>query len=476
MIKVKIAESKYTLEITHIIKLFYEYNEVELNSFDYDYNIDIDGKVTIFDKQNCKIYDYCFDDRFSYMDNIKKGVFLFFEGITKISPPWGTLTGIRPTKRVIELLKEGLNEDSIVNELMVRFCCSIGKAKLAIEVAKTEISIVNTEKNVIGLYLGMPFCPTRCLYCSFASNPIKTCEKLVKPYLEALSKEISMISKYINDKKLKIETVYFGGGTPTAVNNEEFEMILNDVYTNFIKDKNVKEFTVECGRPDSITEEKLMTMKRYDVSRISINPQSMNEKTLKTIGRHHTIEEVKKKFHLARKLGFTNINMDLIIGLPNEGVDEVKTTCAELFELKPDSVTVHGLAIKRGSRLQEDLINDKKYSVAKNSNIITMYNEVENLANKLNMRPYYMYKQKNMVGNLENVGYATDNNLCIYNIQMIEEKQTIIALGADGISKVVFHEENRHERFANLKDVLEYTKRIDELLDKKKAFLDTLYK
>ncbi len=276
----------------------------------------------------------------------------------------------------------------------------------------------------------MPFCPTRCLYCSFAANPIAGCKKDVEPYLEALSKEISAISDYVSKKGLKIETVYFGGGTPTSVNNEQFEVLMKHIYDSFVNNKGVKEFTVECGRPDSITEEKLKTMKRYEVSRISINPQSMNDKTLKSIGRGHLTEDVVDKFNLARSLDFDNINMDIIIGLPNEDISEVSKTCSMIKELNPDSLTIHGMSIKRASRLHENLVLHNTITIAEQKkNLNKMYEMSKVLGRELNMHPYYMYRQKkNMVGNMENVGYSKDNKECIYNIQMIEDKQTIIAL------------------------------------------------
>ena len=350
------------------------------------------------------------------------------------------------------------------------------KAKLCIDVAKFEEKFVNKDRNKIAIYIGMAFCPTRCLYCSFASNPISGNKKLVRPYLDALSKEISKIKEYVDYKNLEIETVYFGGGTPTSVSNEEFEEIMNKVYNSFVKDKNIVEFTVECGRPDSITEEKLKIMKKYEVSRISINPQTMNDETLKLIGRNHSSEDVKEKFNMARALGFKDINMDMIIGLPGEGLENAKITAEEIKNLKPDSLTVHGLSLKRGSRLYENFILKKGLGIKSQDEISKMYEESKELAKDLGLIPYYMYRQKNMVGNMENLGYAKEGKECIYNMQMIEDKQIIIALGADAVSKVVFLEENRIERFPNVKDVREYINRIDEMIEGKINLLDTLYK
>ncbi|NSA45993.1 coproporphyrinogen dehydrogenase HemZ [Clostridium beijerinckii] len=298
---------------------------------------------------------------------------------------------------------------------------------------------------------------------------------MVTPYIEALIKEIKGMSSYVKERKLNIESVYFGGGTPTSVSDEEFNTIMKEIYNCFIKDDNIKEFTVECGRPDTLTRNKLQTMKEYGVDRISINPQTMNDKTLNLIGRTHSSADIKEKFKMARELGFDDINMDIIIGLPGETHGDVIHTKNELIKLKPDSITVHGLALKRGSRMYEEFILKKGIQITSQDEIIKMYEESRNLAENLGISPYYMYRQKNMVGNMENLGYAKEGKECIYNIQMIEEKQTVIALGAAAVSKVIFLEEDRLERFPNLKDLHEYVSRIDEMIEKKKALLDTLY-
>jgi oxygen-independent coproporphyrinogen-3 oxidase len=247
------------------------------------------------------------------------------------------------------------------------------------------------------------------------------------------------------------------------------------IYSCLISEKNIKEFTVECGRPDSITENKLKSMKEFKVDRISINPQTMNDDTLKKIGRNHTAEDVRDKYNMARKLGFQNINMDIIVGLNGEDLTHIEKTCESLFDLSPDSITVHGLSIKRASRLHESILNNKVVDSLSQDEINKMYERTAELAHNLDMKPYYMYRQKNMFGNMENVGYAKPSKEGIYNIQMIEEKQTIIAAGADAVSKVVFPDENRIERFANVKDVKEYINRIDEMINKKIKLLDSLY-
>lgn len=474
MVRIKINNEKFRYDIYHVVSLFFDYNEVEIVDEQDDFFIEVlDNSLKI---SSCDdLYQYEFEKDLKQSENIKKGIFTYFTKRTKIHIPWGTLVGIRPTKRVLSLMEKGYNEKRIIEYFKKHNCTSEEKVQLCLDVAKIEKNFVNREKKNISVYIGMPFCPTRCLYCSFTSNPISGCKKIVQPYLEALSKEIEFFSNYINEKNLIIECVYFGGGTPTSINDIQFEEIMGKLYNAFIKGKAVKEFTVECGRPDSITTHKLKTMKSYGVDRISINPQSMNNSTLRTIGRNHTVEDIIEKFNLARSLSFKNINMDLIIGLPNEGENEVVNTCNLLKKLSPESITVHGMSIKRSSRLHEDIVNKVNFTLPSVSELQNMYKEVSKCAEELNMVPYYMYRQKNMVNNMENVGYSLKAKECIYNIQMIEEKQSIIALGADAVSRAVFLDENRHERFPNLKDVREYIKRINEILEKKKNFFNTVF-
>lgn len=470
-IKIKLNNMKYRYDVYQMFNIYFPLDEIKfLDDGDYIVNI-LDGKIEF------KYGEYYNESKIleNIKEDIKKLVFSSLKELTKEEYPWGILVGIRPSKIALKYLEEGKTEEEIIKIFEIKHLASKKKAKLCIEIAKTEEKFVNKESNSIAIYIGMAFCPTRCFYCSFAANPIVGNKKLVNPYLQALIKEISAMKKYVNDRKLNIESVYFGGGTPTAVNNEEFEAVMKEVYEAFVKDKNLKEFTVECGRPDSITSEKLQTMKTYDVTRISINPQTMNDDTLKMIGRGHTSAQVIEKFNLSRSMGFNDINMDMIIGLPGEGIKEVLHTKNEILKLKPDSLTVHGLSLKRASILYENFILKKGIQVKKQEELAQMYEESRILAQELGLHPYYMYRQKNMVGNMENLGYSRKGAECIYNIEMIEDKQTIIALGADAVSKVVFLNENRIERFANIKDIKEYCNRIDEMIQGKINLLDSLY-
>jgi coproporphyrinogen dehydrogenase HemZ len=475
MIKVKLNNAEFNYDVFQIINLFFSFSDIKFVEEDYAYNIYVkEDEVEMY--SSTLDFKYRINKSNKLKDEVKKAVFLWFLKSTGKELPWGTLIGIRPSKKALELLQKGTSEDSIIAQFKEEHLTREDKARLCIDVAKFEKNIVNTDKDKISIYIGMPFCPTRCVYCSFTSSPIGSCKGIVEPYLVALAREIKSISEYVTKKNLNIECVYFGGGTPTSVNNEQFEFIMKCVYESFIKDGKVKEFTVECGRPDSITYEKLSTMKKYGVHRISINPQTMNDDTLKLIGRNHSVASVHNTFQMARELGFHNINMDLIVGLPGEKISHMIKTCGEILKIKPDSITIHGMSIKRGSKLHENMLNNLKFEIPAQEELNKMYQRTVDLAKNLHMKPYYMYRQKNMVGSMENVGYATAFCEGIYNIQMIEEKQTIIALGADAVCKVVFLEENRHERFANLKDVKGYIERIDEMIEKKIALLDTLYR
>ena len=470
-IKIKLNDMKYRYDVYQMFNIYFPLDEIKfLDDGDYIVNI-LDNKVEFINS------DYYKETEISenIKEDIKRLVFSSLKDITEEEYPWGILVGIRPSKIALKYLEEGKTEEEIIEIFKKKHLASEEKAKLCIEIAKTEVSFVNNDSKNIAIYIGMAFCPTRCFYCSFAANPIMGNKKLVNPYLEALIYEIREMKKYVDERNLNIETVYFGGGTPTAVNNEEFELIMQEAYNAFVKGKGIKEFTVECGRPDSITKEKLETMKKFNVTRISINPQTMNDETLKMIGRGHNSKDVIEKFNLARSMGFNDINMDMIIGLPGEGIKEVLHTKEEILKLHPDSLTVHGLSLKRASILYENFILKKGIQVKKQAELADMYEESRILAKKLGLHPYYMYRQKNMVGNMENLGYSRKGAECIYNIQMIEDKQTIIALGADAVSKVVFLEEGRIERFANIKDVREYCNRIEEMVEGKKKLLDTLY-
>ena len=384
--------------------------------------------------------------------------------------PWGILTGIRPLKIVHDLMDKGHNKDSIEAFMRNNHLVSMEKAQLAVEIASRERSFLYPlDSKKVSIYIGIPFCPTRCHYCSFTSNSLKTCGGLVEDYLSALILEMEQTHTFMTKYKLKVQTIYIGGGTPTSINEEQLDKLLSRAIELF--GGSLEEFTCEAGRPDTITEGKLRVLKQRGVTRISINPQTMNDETLEKIGRAHSSEETIKSFELARKLGFDNINMDIILGLPGEGIKHLEKTLKAIEKLQPESLTVHTMAIKRAS-----IINEEMDNFAKQGNTVEMMKLAAEFARMQNLHPYYLYRQKHMVENLENIGYCKPGYECIFNIQTIEEKQTNIAFGADAITKTVFVGENRIERQGNIKDIRLYIARIGEQISKKVQLLEELYK
>ena len=407
------------------------------------------------------------DDRPSTKCKLKHLIYSVLCQYTGKVLPWGSLTGIRPTKIAYGLLEEGKAEKEVLSYMEKVYDCSREKAELSIGIANRERKLLSAlhYENGYSLYLGIPFCPTTCLYCSFTSYPIGLWKKRVEEYLSAMEKEMDYVSESFKDKIL--DTVYIGGGTPTTLEPNELRRLLSYLKNKF-DFSTVQEFTVEAGRADSITKEKLEVLKEFGVTRISVNPQTMKDETLKIIGRRHTVEQVKDAFKLAKEVGFPNINMDLILGLPGETKEDVAHTMEEVKKLAPDSLTVHSLAIKRASKLNQWI---------EEHGIETLRNTEETMeiaaagAMDLGMKPYYLYRQKNMSGNLENVGYATEGNFGIYNILIMEEKQTIVAIGAGTISKRVYPD-GRIERCDNVKDVALYIEKIDEMIDRKRKLYE----
>ena len=386
--------------------------------------------------------------------------------------PWGYLTGVRPSKIAYTLLEKGADREQILKEFTKKHLVSEKKAQLALQVAQTEKSILEKMdyKNGYSLYIGIPFCPTTCLYCSFTSYSLAAYQSKVQPYLEALLKEMKYVSEAMRGRRL--DTVYFGGGTPTTLSAGQLDMLLTELERQFDLSA-CRELTVEVGRPDSITYEKLCVLKAHHVDRISINPQTMNQQTLDLIGRRHTVEQIEEAFALAGKAGLDNINMDMILGLPGENKEMVQHTLEKIKALAPESLTVHSLAIKRAAALN---IWREKYLDLQMDNSDEIVSMAADYAHQMGHQPYYMYRQKNMAGNFENVGYSKPGLECIYNILIMEEKQTIIAMGAGASTKIVFQNETeggqagRIERIENVKDVTNYIQRIDEMIERKRKF------
>lgn len=403
-----------------------------------------------------------------YRNLLLKGLYSVLSRMTNTELPWGVLTGVRPTKLIFDRIDRA--EAGHLEFMREQYRCSPKKAALATRVAALEYRLLREidYKNGYSLYIGIPFCPSICNYCSFGSHPIGKFENLVEPYIDALIKEIEFSVCMFPDKKL--ETIYFGGGTPTAVSAEQLRRVIRCVKSCFDM-THVAEFTVEAGRPDSITREKLEMLKEEGITRISINPQSMVERTLETIGRKHTPEQICEAFALARELGFDNINMDLIAGLTGEDEKDFAYTLKQIEKLDPDSITVHTLAKKRAARLTTE---SELYEGMESQNVSSMLELSRAYMEEHGYEPYYLYRQKNMIDNLENVGYAKPGHEGLYNILIMEEVQTIVACGAGASSKINFTDEHgisKLIRGENVRDVRNYIERIDEMLERKRELL-----
>ena len=399
-------------------------------------------------------------------DKFKSYLYDRLSQMTGKTLPWGYLTGVRPSKIAYVMLEDGEDEQTIKKHFMDKHKASEKKASLAINVAKKEMDILNKidYKNGYSLYIGIPFCPSICLYCSFSSYALDAYKNYVDDYLDALIKEMTFVARAMKGRRL--DTVYFGGGTPTTLGAAQIDRLITALKELFDID-GCHEFTVEAGRPDSITRDKLKVLKAHNVGRISINPQTMNQQTLDLIGRKHTVEQIKNVYAMAREEGFNNINMDIITGLPGESLSYVHETLDEIFKLRPESLTVHSLAIKRAAHLNIEM---EKYQGMVKGSTNEMLRLVDEYASNMGMEAYYMYRQKNIPGNLENIGYCVPDKECLYNILIMEEKQDIISCGAGASSKYVF-EQGRIERTENVKNLDHYINRIDEMIDRKRKYL-----
>lgn len=409
-----------------------------------------------------------FSERKLFRDEVKRATYRLLLAETKKPLPWGTLTGVRPVKQVLEKLEAGVSAKEIDQFLQDEYYVSEEKRKLSLLVAKKEKELLEKidYKNSYSLYVGIPFCPTTCLYCSFTSYPLERFGKQTGAYVEALKREIAASADLLAQKRLA--TVYFGGGTPTALSAEELREVIRTL-KEYFPVETAEEWTVEAGRPDSITREKLQMLYEEGVGRISVNPQTMNQKTLDVIGRRHTTEQIREAYRLAREIGFTNINMDLIIGLTGENAADVEETLRQIGEMSPDSVTVHTLALKRAARLN---IERDQYRDMGAVDVSKMLDASVKFAGENGYLPYYLYRQKNMEENLENVGYAREGKEGLYNILIMEEKHSILALGAGGSTKLVLSGGERIERSENVKSLKDYLERTDEMIARKRAFFE----
>ncbi len=439
-----------------------------------------------FSDSNPRIYrNPGLPDRRMYRNHLHRALYRVLSELTGVHLPWGTLTGVRPTKQAMEMARVGYDKEAIVKYFEEEYLASAEKGQLAVKVTENESKLLAgiDFDDTYSLYVGVPFCPSICLYCSFSSYPLKQYEKMVEPYVEALLTEIRETCKLFTGKKLI--SIYFGGGTPTTLSADQLTRVMRCVKECFDLTY-LREWTVEAGRPDSITEDKLRALQAEGIDRISVNPQSMQQKTLDLVGRRHTVDDVVKAFKLARKCGFTNINMDLIAGLNGETPADFTDTLEQLKALDPDSITVHTLAVKRAARLNRDMAEYRDSMASETAGMTAAaarYMEAEGY------EPYYLYRQKNMSDNLENVGYARPGKEGLYNVLIMEECHTIAACGAGASSKLVRNDEafgcgflneaedgellvRKIERCENVKSVKDYIERTEEMIERKRKLFE----
>lgn len=402
-----------------------------------------------------------YQDKKASRNQIKAGAYRLLSRYTGKELPWGSMTGVRPTKFATARVEAGWTDEAIIREYEDIYLTTRQKGEICCRVARREQELLSPfhYEEEYCLYVGIPFCLSRCLYCSFPAYPIAQYQNRVEDYLAALCKELAYVAEAYEKKRLV--AIYMGGGTPTSLSAEQLGRLIGYIYQVF-DTVYVREFTIEAGRPDSLNEEKFRMMKELPITRISINPQTMNDETLRFIGRAHTSQMTVETYQLARACGMDNINMDMIVGLPNETLSMIQYTLDCIRELDPDSLTVHSLALKRSAELN---IQMQKYQDSITGSTDAMLQAADRTARELNMNPYYLYRQKNIPGNLENVGYAKTGKECLYNILIMEEKMDIIAVGAGTSTKMVYPDSIG--RIENVKNVDEYIARVDEMIQRK---------
>ncbi|MBT2653774.1 coproporphyrinogen III oxidase [Bacillus sp. ISL-18] len=489
-----IEDERFNRQLQLIANLFFEESEVFMGiQSDEDVHIkfslqvqdlitveaelkDQNGKVLFTNYQKKMIISDTEKEQFKQIKNAVAHVYLtLLQDWTGIIQKWGILTGVRPTKLLHRKVQEGIPQEEAHQQLKEDYLISDEKIELMQHIVDRQLAVVpdlySLQKEV-SIYIGIPFCPTKCAYCTFPAYAINGRQGSVDSFLGGLHYEMQKVGVWLKEKGVRITTVYYGGGTPTSITAEEMDMLYEEMYTSFPDVEHIREITVEAGRPDTITPEKLEVLKKWNIDRISINPQSYTQETLKAIGRHHTVTETIEKYHLARQMGMNNINMDLIIGLPGEGLDEFTHSLTETEKLMPESLTVHTLSFKRASEMTK---NKDKYKVAPRQEVEKMMELAENWTKAHSYVPYYLYRQKNILGNLENVGYSFPNQESIYNIMIMEEQQTIIGLGCGAASKFINPVTGKITHFANPKDPKSYNDNFEKYTQDKLTILEELF-
>lgn len=431
---------------------------------------EVSDKITIsvnigsFNKSETAVKKLTDDDNELVSAQLLYKLLCDFTGLTQ---PWGILTGVRPVKLLRRLAEES-SEEQAVKKFEKDFFVSNEKIALSRETEHNERKILELSKpESFSLYVGIPFCPSRCSYCSFVMASIERAEKLIEPYTKLLCEEIKRTAEIANKLGLRLETVYFGGGTPTTLSAEQLDTVLGTVNKSFDM-STCREFTVEAGRPDTIDIAKLFALKENKVDRISINPQTVSDEVLKTIGRKHTAQQFFDAFELARKCGFDNINTDLIAGLPTDTPESFKNSLDSIVRLNAECITVHTLCMKRASRLTTEGVT-LDLQQARDAREMLAY--TQNILGQNGYIPYYMYRQSRMVGNLENVGWSKRGFESLYNVYVMDETHTILACGSGGVTKLKRNNPDYLERIFNFKYPYEYIDRFDELIQRKSGIM-----
>ncbi len=470
-----VKNHNFHFELENLTRLFFPNEKITvIRNFSepqppYIYT-EVSDKITIsvnigsFNKSETAVKRLTDDDNELVSAQLLYKLLCDFTGLTQ---PWGILTGVRPVKLLRRLAEES-NEEQAIKKFEKDFFVSNEKIALSRETEHNERKILELSKpESFSLYVGIPFCPSRCSYCSFVMASIERAEKLIEPYTKLLCEEIKRTAEIANKLGLRLETVYFGGGTPTTLSAEQLDTVLGTVNNSFDM-STCREFTVEAGRPDTIDIAKLFALKENKVDRISINPQTVNDEVLKTIGRKHTAQQFFDAFELARKCGFDNINTDLIAGLPTDTPESFKNSLDSIVRLNAECITVHTLCMKRASRLTTEGVT-LDLQQARDAREMLAY--TQNILGQNEYIPYYMYRQSRMVGNLENVGWSKKGFESLYNVYVMDETHTILACGSGGVTKLKRNNPDYLERIFNFKYPYEYIDRFDELIQRKSGIM-----
>ena len=456
MFRFYVSDSSNKYHYDELCRVFLTDDEFEIISIDNLPRKDLlgEGSYVLGDYENA--------DR----DAVKRELYGILSSLTGMKPEWGTLTGVRPLKPALDILNRTGSLALMKKELNSEYLLGESKQNLLAEIAEYQKSHIKDDgPDHISIYAGIPFCPTRCEYCSFASNVADT--SAIGRYITDLFREIEYTGGLYRSNSSDIESVYIGGGTPTTLDSEQLSDLINKLSIEFSFNPSDIEFTVEAGRPDTITEKKLIALRDCGVRRISINPQSMKDSTMQLIGRNHSSQDVRDAFAAARSVGFDVINADLIAGLPKENPEDFKKSLDEIIQLGAENITVHTLSVKRGSRLHE---NDPGYYRRDIDRVSKMLDYSRMKLKDCGYYPYYIYRQKHQMGAFENVGYCLDGKHSVYNIRIMEDKQSIIALGAGGVGKIYYPDEDRIERVANVSNYEIYSERFEEMLERKNKY------